>query len=209
MSIRRQTACCILAAMVQGTAPVPTAAQARSDKEAPRTLVDSVRFREALGQASTEETGPGFKSGTTALLWSLVGTMVPVGAGVLAASLAAEGSNSPTPGLLLLGGLLVGPALGHFYAGRPGRAFAGIGIRTVTLAGLLGGFAASWNNNAGGDQLLVAGLMLTATAVVWDIARAPHSAEVHNRTIQPGRVTVVVGPLHNAPGVRLGTRIAF
>ena len=134
---------------------------------------------------------------------------MPVGAGLISASGTAEGSSNPVAGLVFLGGLLVGPALGHFYAGRPGRAFAGMGVRTVALAGFLGGFAASYNNNSGGDALFLAGLVLSATAVAWDIARAPHSAEVHNRTIQPGRVTMAFGPLHNAAGVRIRARVAF
>jgi len=209
MSIHRQTACWIITALAHGTAPVPADAQTRPDQEVHATLVDSTRPRTGLGHAWSIKTGPGFKSGTTALMWSLLGTIVPVGAGVLGASMAAEGSSDPTPGLLFLGGMLVGPALGHFYAGRPGRALAGIGVRTVSLAGLLGGFAASWNNNSGGDALFLAGLVLSATAVAWDIAKAPHSAEVHNRTIQPGRVTIAFSPLHNAAGVRIGARLSF
>ena len=189
MSSRIQRSCLIISALVLNLAP-GLDAQARPE-------------------LPTAETGPGFKSGTTALMWSLLGTLVPIGVGVVASSTAGEASDNPLPGFLILGGMLVGPALGHFYAGRSGHALAGIGIRTVTLAALLGGVAASWDNNSGGNALFLAGLVASATSVAWDIVRAPHSAEVHNRTIQPGRVSMVVSPLHNAAGVRLGARIAF
>ena len=189
MSTRIQRSCLIISALVMNMAP-GLDAQARPE-------------------LPTADTGPGFKSGTTALMWSLLGTLVPIGVGVVASSTAGEASDNPLPGFLILGGMLVGPALGHFYAGRSGHALAGIGIRTLTLAAFLGGAAASWNGDSGGDALLLAGLVASATSVAWDIVRAPHSAEVHNRTIQPGRVSMVVSPLHNAAGVRLGARIAF
>jgi len=125
MSSRIQRSCLIISALVLNLAP-GLDAQARPE-------------------LPTAETGPGFKSGTTALVWSLLGTLVPIGVGVVASSTAGEASDNPLPGFLILGGMLVGPALGHFYAGRSGHALAGIGIRTVTLAAFLGGAAASWN----------------------------------------------------------------
>ena len=139
MSTRLQRSCLIISALVMSLAP-GLDAQARPELPTP-------------------ETGPGFKSGTTALMWSLLGTLVPIGVGVVASSTAGEASDNPLPGFLILGGMLVGPALGHFYAGRSGHALAGIGIRTLTLAAFLGGAAASWNGDSGGDALLLAGLV--------------------------------------------------
>jgi hypothetical protein len=100
MSPRFRTACWIITALMTGQAP-GVDAQTRPE-------VDSITLRASFGEVPVEA-GPGFKSGTTALIWSLFGTLVPVGAGVLMSS--GESSDNPTPGFLMLGGCF-GPALG-------------------------------------------------------------------------------------------------
>ena len=86
---------------------------------------------------------PGLKSPTTAFLWSFLGTAVPAAVGAWDVY-RAESSDSWIPGIMLVGGLAIGPSLGHFYADRPGRAWVGIGIRLVAGAGIaLAGLAAT------------------------------------------------------------------
>lgn len=169
-------------------------------------IISASMANPVLRPAAGQSPEPGLKSETTALMWSLLGTVLPAGAMILASS--AE-SNNPAPGLLFLGAVLVGPSLGHFYANRSGRALAGMGIRTLAMVGLVGGFAAAWNNNSGGDELMVAGLVLWGTTLAWDIIAAPHSARVHNAKIRRHRVAIGLGPTIEAPGVQLSIRIPF
>ena len=157
-----------------------------------------------------ESRTPGTKSETTALLWSLLGTVVPAGAALLMAPSQSSGTNeSAAPGLLLLGSALIGPSLGHFYSGRSGRALTGIGIRSAAVAAMAVGFAAAWNGNGGGDELMVAGLAVGGTVLTYDIIRAPHSARVHNRSVQTARIAVGLTELSHVPRLRLGMSVSF
>jgi hypothetical protein len=167
----------------------------------------SVAPASALAQESRI---PGTKSETAALLWSLLGTVVPAGAALLMAPSEANASNEgAVPSLVFLGSALIGPSLGHFYSGRSGRALTGIGIRTAALAAMIAGVAAAWNGNGGGDELMVAGLAVGGTVLAYDIIRAPHSARVHNNTIQAARIAVGLTHSSNGPRLGLGMTVSF
>ena len=75
-----------------------------------------------------------WKSPRTAFSLSLVSTAIPVVLG--AATIAQEDVISAG---LIYGGLLVGPSVGHWYAGRSRRALVGIGLRAglTIVAGAL------------------------------------------------------------------------
>ncbi len=159
--------------------------------------------------ARAEQPDPELKSGSSALLYSLLGTALPVGVG-LAAATGNEGPNaSPAPGLLVFSGAIFGPSLGHFYAGRPGRALGGIGLRVLGGAGMVAGFAMSWDRASdsagGGDVLFGAGAALWIGSAVWDIASAPHSARVQNEKARKQRASLGVAAVgaSRAPGLRL------
>ena len=64
------------------------------------------------------------RSPATAGLLSLGATAVPLAVGV-----AAFEEDSFLAFWTGVGGLVLGPSAGHFYAGRPGRALGGIGLR--------------------------------------------------------------------------------
>jgi hypothetical protein len=66
------------------------------------------------------------KSPSTAFQLSFFSTVVPMGAGALALA----SSDNEAGALVFLGGLVVGPSVGHFYAGQVGR-----GIGTTLLRG--------------------------------------------------------------------------
>lgn len=149
---------------------------------------------------------PGLKSETTALGLSILGTVVPFGFTLLTAS---EETTSIVPGLISLGGLLVGPSLGHFYAGRPGRALVGIGIRTAALVGLAAGFGASWNGNSGGDELMLASAAVGVGVMVWDILGVRGSVRRHNAKLNPARPAVVLTPAIDRRSVGVSGRITF
>lgn len=102
-------------------------------------------------------------------------TLLPLAGGV---TLVAGGRPE---GLLLLGaGVTIGPAVALSVAGRPGRAWAGVGLR-VLLA--VGGFAGAWaacgmncsstSDQADGARLIMyGGLTLAGISAIHDIALA-------------------------------------
>ena len=56
------------------------------------------------------------------------------------------GTIAPLPTLILIiPGLIVGPSLGYFYGGMPGRAWKGIGLRVVGIGGMIGAVLYCWN----------------------------------------------------------------
>ena len=143
---------------------------------------------------------PRERSELTALLSSALGTGIP-GVGALAASRTA---NDVPEAVLFLTGYMIGPSIGHFYSGRAGRAFAGIGIRGVALVGSVLGFAYSFDESGPGrgSGLLIASLLVGAGSVLYDIVDAPHSARVHNERV---RRPLAISPaaVGGAPGVRV------
>lgn len=77
-----------------------------------------------------------YKSPTTGLLLSLGSTTVPMGVGVL------EGSRGGA--WVFLSGIVVGPSVGHFYAGQVARGLGMAGFRAagaaVGISSLIGCF---------------------------------------------------------------------
>lgn len=64
-------------------------------------------------------------------------------AGPIAAGVAFESSLGDVSGLLITGGLFVGPSVGQFYAGSIGNGWTGIGIRGAgAVMGVVGAFMA-------------------------------------------------------------------
>lgn len=147
---------------------------------------------------------PGERSETAALLLSLGATTLP--AALALTHPRATYALGVQPGLVLLGSLILGPSVGHVYAGRPGRALLGIGVRVGALAGLAGAVALSWNSySSGAEALGVVSLALGAGLWIWDIASAPGSARAHNRKLRERRLSLGAGPVGStgAPGIVL------
>jgi hypothetical protein len=147
---------------------------------------------------------PGEKSGSTAFMLSMFGTAVPIAAGLIGSSSNSRTSDDGPWGLMVVGGYLVGPSLGHMYAGRGGHAAAGIGIRTLALVGVGVAVGTSWDNpNTGSDALAVASLVLGGGAALLDIGGASGSARSYNEKLQKSRLSIApaaVGRTH-APGL--------
>ena len=153
---------------------------------------------------------PGLKSPTTAFWWSALGTTAPA----LASLPFVWSASAPeAAAIILVGALVIGPSAGHFYADCPGRAWTGIGIRLAAGAVVAaGGAGASLAETADEDKyvaLAVAGVIVAGASLVWDIARAPHSAEVHNEQLRRGRPTVGLVPVVGADGVGLRVAVTF
>lgn len=69
---------------------------------------------------------------------ALTGTLLPIGLGSFLLYTQSDGMAG-VGGVLLAGGLLVGPSTGQFYAGSIGHGLLGTGIRTLGVALILGG----------------------------------------------------------------------
>jgi hypothetical protein len=148
-------------------------------------------------------------------MWSLLGTAVPaIPAGYDVYR--TDSSDSDLAAAVLVGALLIGPSLGHFYAARPRRALLGIGIRALAAGAGTAGFfyfnglddsAGEHSNPALGQTLGAIGIVVAGASVAWDIIRAPHSAEVHNELASQAQRTIRVAPAIDASG--LGAQVAI
>jgi hypothetical protein len=150
----------------------------------------------------------GLKSERTALLTSILGTTIPIAAGTALALAHDESSTSDgsddVAAALIFTGVVFGPSMGHFYADRPGKAFAGIGLRTLSIVGLGAAVAASWDSPSDeANAMAIGSLTLGALVAISDIASAPKSARTHNESMEAHRVSVGLGPVGSAPGVRV------
>ena len=182
----------MIAGVLMAMISVPFAGNVRA--EAPASLQrDTSPLTGELQPSSSE------RSESKALLLSLVATVVP---GTLSALAMSESSENRGADLVFLGSVVVGPSLGHFYAGRPGRALLGMGIRTAALVGLSAAVAISWDEEStGGDGLALASLGIGAASIVWDIATAPASARRYNDTHRENRLSIGLGAVGSAPGI--------
>jgi len=179
------------------------------------TMVSSLLFAVVLLSApatcragAPADSFPGYRSPGTAILLSTVATVVPLAIGIAtAAHDDARGNDSAAPALLILGGYFLGPAVGHVYAGRPGRAAAGIGMRTLGTFAVSAAIAASWNGeNTGADAVGLVGAGTSTFFLVYDIVRAGHSATVTNTKLA-ARASVRPAVISSAPGVRVSVAL--
>jgi hypothetical protein len=167
----------------------------------------------AQGDSTLAATGfereelPGIKSETSALLLSVLGTATAAAC----APLVFESTGSEVAAFVLVGALVLGPSLGHFYAERPGPAFAGIGIRLLAGAGVaLGALAEGSDGGATSSSTAIAtaGVIVGGASILWDIARAPHSARVHNDQVRQG-ISFGITPSIGAAGIGLSAAVTF
>jgi hypothetical protein len=137
------------------------------------------------------------KSETTALVLSL-GTTA---AGVATIALAVD-SQDESQAILGLGMALVGPSLGHLYAGELGHAVLFTGLRVGGLA-----LAAAALDQGGRDNETIAaiGISLAGAATLYDLIDAPRAVDRYNREggllIMPTALPTSAGP---AMGMSLG-----
>ena len=118
------------------------------------------------------------KSPGKASLISLAGTLAPYGI-AYTATRSNNGRLGTTAGILIVAGSIVGPGLGHSYAGNNKRVWNGIGIRTagllVSAIGFGATFNASWNHgkdSPAGSLLIVIGGLFFWGSSIYDIATA-------------------------------------
>ena len=116
------------------------------------------------------------KSESIAMVFSLVGTVVPLSVFVF------RGYNNVTTGWMLLGGSIIGPSLGYFYGGLSRQGFRGVGVRSLCFLSLVAGAAAGWNGNSPvvAYSLIIGGLAGYLISAVSDIVSVHGAVRKHN-----------------------------
>jgi hypothetical protein len=123
------------------------------------------------------------------------------------------GTIIPLPTLFLTyPGLLVGPSLGYFHAGRPGRAWTGIGIRALATGGMISSFAiCGWDCGSGDAAYSLAwAVFITSGGVflgsaIYDIATV--KGAVLRQGGAPGKTTWTVSPRYFADARAVGAQL--
>lgn len=144
------------------------------------------------------------KSAALALGLSLLGT----GAGVAALFAASDVDDGEVLGVAGLAALVVGPSLGHFYAGEPDRGVRHAAVRLGALATMGAGFALVFSSPCAfgsenecpetreelGVGIIVAGALLGAGSAVYSIVDAPLAARRTNRASLIVTPAPIMGP---------------
>lgn len=156
----------------------------------------------ATGSAAAQDSAPPFRprSERVAFTASLLSTVLP-------AALALQMHSHPeAQGWLLAYATFLGPSAGYFYAGKPGRAFTGLGLRLgITVAAVVGAYATcGWTctGNSASDTILYIGIGALAASLIYDIAKSGQAARDWNQEHEPA-VSVVprVNPVTRSAGL--------
>lgn len=134
---------------------------------------------------------------------------VPTVAGyLLMADMTFYNSDSDRTNWFLVGGglALVGPSVGHFYAGEVGRGLATIGIRALGGGVMLLGVG-NPKGEGTNDGLLAAGAVIVGAATLYDLWDAPRAARRASRRVVVAPVALA-GP-GGSVGWGLGAAAAF
>ncbi len=211
----------------------PVIAQERSDHSFSKLLLVSYSKDESKlgGLYQQEQTPFKLKSENVGLCFSLLGTFVPIGAGVLLWILDVpyhveydrhayfpyridrKVTSRVIPIALIASGVIVGPSLGYFYAGEGWRGFKGMVIRlgtggiTVLCAALcldsdLHNYAVLF------EDICIISSIVAVTDVIYDIAKVKSAVRKHNS--KPQKTSLILAPKYftdsNAYGVGLQVR---
>ncbi|MBA3461283.1 MAG: hypothetical protein H0T46_15075 [Deltaproteobacteria bacterium] len=135
-------------------------------------------------------------SPTVANLLAFGGTVVPAGLFLCAANAGpgASDARKKTCGWAGLGGLVIGPTLGRWYAGD--ATVAGPLLRASGLV-LFIGIATSSEGEPPPGELYVPVALLFAGAAIYDLAMTPKAVRARNRSV------TVVPAVTSGPGVSL------
>ena len=171
----------------------------------------------------------------TATRLSAFGTLVPAGLGLIVAlsqkgedyrvtvgmygesEIVHRGPDRLAPISLISSGVVIGPSLGYFYAGRPGRAFAGMGIRTaIGFGSLIGAFATcGWNCGPGDGAYNTAwGIMVVGGAValgsaIHDISKVDDAVRSENQKHRHPKLAVMPEYFPGSKAVGLRAKLVF
>jgi hypothetical protein len=150
-------------------------------------------------------------SENTAFLFSLIGTVVPVGYGILARGVSG-GSSGHGNGSLYVAwlGALVGPSLGYIYGGRAGRGLLGLVGRAAVVI-IMAGIMLS-NDEANNTFVGLAGVGLFAGSALFDLISVRKAVRKHNDAARARKgMSVSVAPffLRREKGAGLNIGLSF
>ncbi len=171
------------------------------------TQVDTLRGSE---QSNNDEASPGWRSPFLAFAMSAVATGVPVTLGFLNT----DPQQETLSGVLVLGGLTLGPAIGYFYGGLWGRGLMWAGVRAgiigVTLL-TMGATASSGGLESFGAVYAIGiiGLVAVGVDALYDIFAVGSYVSDRNieRRVFGMRVTPVFSVTTKTIGVRVSIRL--
>jgi hypothetical protein len=151
------------------------------------------------------------KSESTALKYSLYGTLVPIGTGLAI--------HDITGARLIVIGALIGPSLGYFYGGEPRRAMIGIGVRvgigavTVVAAIAVGDAAAksdpgSFAGTGEAMGVLAVGSIIVIIHAIHDITKVKSVVAKHNlEFIRQNQTSVTLVPKYFVASSAIGLEL--
>ncbi|HEU4723807.1 MAG TPA: hypothetical protein VFU59_00780 [Candidatus Eisenbacteria bacterium] len=154
----------------------------------------------------------GWKSDANAFAFSFFGTALPIAAGAYVGS--REGESDLAPVLLpVAAGYVLGPSLGHVYAGNSRRALAGIGFRFATIGAVWIASESDKNDTEEGiattATITVLAGMLGTISVLADIIDASKSAHRYNAAHGLTRLRLTPAPIGHAMAPGLRADLAF
>lgn len=162
--------------------------------------------------------GTRVKSESAAVGWSLLSTFGPcaLGIGLMAGgnSDSDEWSTRQDMGAVIFSaGVIIGPSAGYFYAQRPGRGVAGLGIRaavaggTAIVAGSVGS-QGSFDSGLGAGLVALGGATLCFSLAVFDITRVDNATRSYNQSLA-GQRTLDIVPAYFAGQHAFGTAVVL
>lgn len=132
------------------------------------------------------------KDPTAAVYWSMGSTVLPSVPLIVTSSFGGTHNFMGPVGIgLCVAGVIVGPSMGHFYAGNYGRGFASIGFRTgVAGLGFLGIAGVVTSDLDYIEQGIIGTVIVGVTGIavlasgIYDIWTCPNSVEEYNKSVQ-------------------------
>lgn len=179
-----------------------------------RILIVTILVILASSVLAAEKRSPSQKSAATAALYSIGGTLVPTGIGlVLAANSDAEDPIHKSGIAFMAMGTIVGPTLGHAYARNWTRCVTGTAVRTlawgITAAVIIDaerktGFMEGVNQAVAAG--ILGGAVILASAVI-DLATVGRSTKAYNR--KHGLAVVSIAPAYSLVDNTTGLQISI
>jgi hypothetical protein len=126
------------------------------------------------------------------------------------------GTLVPLPTIVLtLPGIIVGPSLGYFYGGMPGRAWTGIGLRVVGVGGVVSSFViCGWDCGPKDSSydiawaVFLAGAGLTVGSAIYDLADIKPAVRKRNEKLKSGP-EISISPTYFADAGASGFRLTI
>jgi len=137
---------------------------------------------------------PELKNSTTAIGYSFCATVLP-SVPLMLCGATGDVDGSLGSFLLSVSGIIVGPSVGHFYAGNTSRGLKSIGFRAVSGGAFIlssCGILSVVNDVSFGNVELYIGTAIvsgiaTVGSVIFDIWTCPNSVEKYNRSVRDCR----------------------